>query len=248
MDLVSVVIPYYKKKKFIKQGILSVLSQSYKNLEIFIIYDDETKTDLDFINNIKNLDARIKLIINKKNLGAGNSRNKAIENSKGKFIAFLDSDDIWHPLKLSKQIEFMNKNNFPITHTSYNIVDEANKKVGNRFAINLKFSDLLKSCDIGLSTVILEKKLLHNIRFSNLKTKEDYVLWLQLTKKGYEFKAFEEYLTDWRLTSNSLSSSTIQKLLDGFRVYNKFMNFNFFLSLYYLFFLSLNYLKKRIND
>tara|TARA_Y100000590_G_scaffold318955_1_gene360949 strand:+ start:312 stop:1058 length:747 start_codon:yes stop_codon:yes gene_type:complete len=248
MDLVSVVIPYHKKKKFIKQVILSVLNQSYQDLEIFIIYDDESKTDLDFIKNIKNLDKRIKVIVNKENLGVGKSRNKAIENANGKFIAFLDADDIWHPLKISKQIEFMIKNNFSITHTSYNIINEENKKVGIRPAKNLKFSDLLKSCDIGLSTVILEKKLLHNLCFSNLKTKEDYVLWLQLTKKGYEFKAFDEFLTDWRLTKNSLSSSAIQKLQDGFRVYNKFMKFNFFLSIYYLVHLSLNYLIKRIND
>ena len=245
MDLVSVITPYYKKKNFIKEAILSVLNQTYQNLEIFIIYDDECPDDLDFIKEIKNLDKRINLIINTKKLGVGLSRNLAIKSAKGTYIAFLDSDDIWHPLKLSTQIEFMINNNFSITHTSYNIINEKNKKVGTRFAKNLKFSDLIRSCDIGLSTVIIEKKLLDNLCFPNLKTKEDYVLWLQLTKKGYEFKAFDEFLTDWRLAKNSLSSSTFRKLIDGYNVYRKYLEQSILKSLINLLILSLNFLRKK---
>ena len=100
MDLVSVIIPYYKTKSFIKEAILSVTNQTYQNLEIFIIYDDESLDDLDFIKEIKKLDKRINLIINTKNLGAGFSRNLAIQSAKGTYIAFLDSDDFWKKIKL----------------------------------------------------------------------------------------------------------------------------------------------------
>ena len=245
MKLVSVVIPYYKKRKYIKSSIQSVLKQTYKNFEIIIIYDDSNLDDLKYILEIKRLDKRIRVFRNKENKGVGLSRNYGIKKSRGKFIAFLDADDIWHPLKLSTQIEFMINNNFSITHTSYNIINEKNKKVGTRFAKNLKFSDLIRSCDVGLSTVIIDKKLLDNLCFPNLKTKEDYVLWLQLTKKGYEFKAFDEFLTDWRLAKNSLSSSTFRKLIDGYNVYRKYLEQSILKSLINLLILSLNFLRKK---
>ena len=245
MKLVSVVMPYYKKRKYIKSSIQSVLKQTYKNFEIIIIYDDTNLDDLKYILEIKRLDKRIRVLRNKENKGVGLSRNYGIKKSRGKFIAFLDADDIWHPLKLSTQIEFMINNNFSITHTSYNIINEKNKKVGTRFAKNLKFSDLIRSCDIGLSTVIIEKKLLDNLNFPNLRTKEDYVLWLQLTKKGYEFKAFDEFLTDWRLAKNSLSSSTFRKLIDGYNVYRKYLEQSILKSLISLLILSLNFLRKK---
>ena len=245
MKLVSVVMPYYKKRKYIKSSIQSVLKQTYKNFEIIIIYDDSNLDDLKYILEIKRLDKRIRVFRNKENKGVGLSRNYGIKKSRGKFIAFLYADDMWHPLKLSTQIEFMINNSFSITHTSYNIINEKNKKVGTRFAKNLKFSDLIRSCDIGLSTVIIEKKLLDNLCFPNLKTKEDYVLWLQLTKKGYEFKAFDEFLTDWRLAKNSLSSSTFRKLIDGYNVYRKYLEQSILKSLINLLILSLNFLRKK---
>ena len=245
MNLVSIIMPFYKKKKYILNSIKSILNQTYKNFEIIIIYDDTNLDDLKYILEIKRLDKRIRVFRNKENKGVGLSRNYGIKKSRGKFIAFLDADDIWHPLKLSTQIEFMINNNFSITHTSYNIINEKNKKVGTRFAKNLKFSDLIRSCDIGLSTVIIEKKLLDNLCFPNLKTKEDYVLWLQLTKKGYEFKAFDEFLTDWRLAKNSLSSSTFRKLIDGYNVYRKYLEQSILKSLINLLILSLNFLRKK---
>ena len=158
MDLVSVIIPYYKTKSFIKEAILSVTNQTYQNLEIFIIYDDESLDDLDFIKEIKKLDKRINLIINTKNLGAGFSRNLAIQSAKGTYIAFLDSDDFWKKNKIEKQLSFMKEKNFKISHTSYEIIDHKNNVIGNRVARSFKnIEDLLKSCDIGLSTVLLEK-------------------------------------------------------------------------------------------
>ena len=107
MSLISVIIPYYQKKKYITSSINSVLKQSYKNLELIIIYDDTNHEDLTILNNLKKRDKRVKIFINKKNLGAGLSRNKGIKLSRGKFIAFLDSDDLWSRNKLKKQIFFM---------------------------------------------------------------------------------------------------------------------------------------------
>ena len=105
MDLVSIIIPYYNKREYITATVHSVLKQTYKKIEIIIIYDDQQKKDLKFIKNLVSLDKRIVLIINKKSLGAGLSRNKGIKKSKGKYISFIDADDIWEKNKLKLQIK-----------------------------------------------------------------------------------------------------------------------------------------------
>jgi len=238
-------MPYFKKKKYVKDSVLSVLNQTFQNYELIIIYDNHTKEELRFINKIKNSDKRIKVIINKANLGAGPSRNVGINHSKGDYIAFIDADDLWHKDKLLQQIKFMKKNNFEITHTSYEIINENNVKVGVRKAKLMDYKKLVKSCDIGLSSVILKKNLINkNIKFPNLKTKEDFILWLKITQNGKIIYALKKNLVKWRRNKNSLSSSTIRKLIDGFFVYRHYLKFGIIKSLYSLFTLSINYLKK----
>ena len=140
MDLVSVIIPYYKKRNFVRETIDSVINQTYDNFEILIIYDDTNLNDLEFLQEISKLDNRIKIINNKKRLGAGFSRNIGIEQSNGRYVAFIDADDTWFPDKLKDQISFMKKKNYQISHTSYFIIDEKKKgcrsKKCERFAIN----------------------------------------------------------------------------------------------------------------
>ncbi len=246
----SVIIPYYKKKFFIKKTIKSVLNQSYKNFEIIIIYDDNDKKELKFIKNIKALDKRIKLIINNKNLGAGFSRNKGIFKASGEYVCFIDADDTWKKNKLLFQINYMKKNNYLATHTSYEIVNPKNKIIGQRNAKKINnYEKLLLSCDIGLSTVILKKKIFSKrLKFAKIKTKEDFVLWLNILKRGITIYPIQKKLTRWTKNPQSLSSSTFQKLRDSFSVYNYYMKFSYIKSLYYTFVLSLNFLKKQYMD
>ena len=246
MDLVSIIIPYYKKREYITATIHSVLKQTYKNIEVIIIYDDQLKKDLKFIKSLVSLDKRIALIINKKSLGAGLSRNNGIKKSKVKYISFIDADDIWEKNKLELQIKHMKKKNYLISHTSYKIIDKENNILNSRIARDFNnISELLKSCDIGLSSVVAKKDIFNEqCSFANLKTKEDFVLWLFLLKQNIKIGSIKKNLMYWRKLDSSLSSSTIQKLYDGFIVYNKYMKFNWIKSLYFLFCLSLNYLKK----
>ena len=132
----SIIIPYFKKKKFFKKTINSVLNQTYKNFEIIIVYDDEDKRDLYFIKQLMKNDKRFRLIVNKKNLGAGESRNKGIKMAKGKYICFIDADDVWKNNKLEIQINFMRKKKVLISHSSYQIINERNKVIGHRIAEN----------------------------------------------------------------------------------------------------------------
>ena len=109
MTKVSVIIPYFRKKSFVKKTLFSVLKQSYKNFEVIIIYDDINQSDLKYIKKLSKIDKRIKLFINKKNIGAGPSRNKGIFKARGKFISFIDADDVWKINKLKLQVNFMEK-------------------------------------------------------------------------------------------------------------------------------------------
>ena len=237
---------YFKKINFIAESVNSALSQSYDNLEIIIIYDDISHDDLAYILRLKDLDPRINIVVNPKTIGAGESRNVGISKSNGKYIAFLDADDIWNSKKIEYQVNYMKKNNLSCSHTSYDIINENNIKSGHRSAKIFKnFEDLLKSCDIGLSTVMIERTVLSEYcKFPNIKTKEDFVLWLKILKNKHVFGAIDLSLGCWRNTKNSLSSSIFQKLIDGFKVYYIYMDYNFFKSLYLLMCLGLNYLKK----
>ena len=237
-------MPYFKKKKYVKYSVLSVLNQTFKNFELIIVYDNETSDELKFINKIKKLDKRIKVIKNKSNIGAGLSRNVGIDHSKGAYLAFLDADDLWHKNKLFAQIKFMRKKNIEISHTSYEIIDDDLAIRGTRQAKLMNYKKLIKSCDIGLSTVIIKKSLIKNLRFPNLKTKEDYVLWLEIAKKGKIIHALNTKLTQWRKSNNSLSSSVVRKLTDGYYVYRHHLKFSVIKSLYSLLVLSINFLNK----
>ncbi len=246
MYKVSIIIPYFRKKKFFKKTISSILSQSYKNFEVIVIYDDEDIDELNFVKNVIKKDKRIKLRINKKNLGAGESRNIGINLASGKYICFIDADDIWTKNKLKIQINYMINKKISCSHTSYVIIDNSNKVIAFRKAIDYSnFFQLRKSCNIGLSTVIIKKSLLRQkFRFPKIKTKEDFVLWLRIVKSGVTIYALNKNLMKWRKSKNSLSSSTIQKIKDGFKVYYHYLNYNLIKSLYFLLILSLNFLIK----
>ncbi len=248
MQLVSVIMPYYKKRPFFKKSLDSVLLQKYQNIEIIIIYDDEDLKELNYIKKIIGKNKKIRLLLNKKNYGVSYSRNLGIKHAKGEYIAFLDCDDYWHKSKLITQLNFMKKNQCDFSFTSYLIVDENNNLIGRwRAKKEIQYKDLKFTCDIGLSTVILKKNLLKSVKFPNLKTKEDYALWLILIKKKIIMLGMKNFLTFWRNSNNSLSKSTIQKFLDAYRVFNKYEKRGKFYAVLSTLIMSLLYLKKFIS-
>ena len=189
---------------------------------------------------------KIKIIKNNENLGAGISRNIGINHAKGEIIAFIDADDLWLPNKLEKQTRFMKENNFQFTFCNYE------KKVSNNKVIKvispkkfLDYNDLLKSNDIGLSSVQVNKNIISDNLFPSLKTKEDFVAWLKITKKSINAYNLPENLVVWNKVYNSLSSSFFQKIFDGFRVYRNYEKFSLIKSLYFLLILSKNSIKRK---
>ena len=246
MSLVSIILPYYKKINYIANTLNSILNQTYQNFEIILVYDDIRLDDLLLIENDFKNNPKIKIIKNAQNLGAGISRNIGIKHSKGEIIAFIDADDLWLPNKLEKQTNFMKENNFQFTFCDYE------KRISNNKVIKvispkkvLNYNDLLKSNDIGLSTVQINKNIISDNLFPPLKTKEDFAAWLKITKKKINAYNFSENLVIWNKVQDSLSSNFFQKIFDGFKVYRDYEKFSFFKSLYFLLILSKNSVKRK---
>ena len=213
-------MPYYKKLLFFEKAYHSVLNQNYSNIEIIIIYDDHDLTELSFVKETINNRKNTILIINKKNYGVGFSRNMGINRSKGFYIAFLDCDDVWKKNKLRNQVNIMNKMKLDFSYTSYSVINENNNFLYNVPAKDfLTHANLLRSCDIGLSTVMIKRKILKKFKFSRMKTKEDYLLWLQISKNDILIYGVKKYLSLWRKCNNSLSSNIFQKIKDAFNIY-----------------------------
>ena len=254
LPFVTIIIPYKNNLDYLFIALKSVFNQSYKNFKILVVYDDEDNSDLSKIKKfLKSINTRkkilFKIIDNKKSLGAGYARNVGIKKSKTKYIAFLDSDDKWAKNKLKVQVNFMEKNKISFSHTSYHIINSNNKIISSRLAKEkIIFQDLITSCDIGLSTVILNSSLLNKnkLLFPKIKTKEDYVLWLQIVKKIKTIRGLDKKLTYYRKTKGSLSSNKLLSLINGYKVYRDYMNFGVIKSLFFLFLLSINSLKKQL--
>lgn len=248
MLIASVIMPYYKKKEYFEEAYFSALNQSIKNLEIIIIYDDIDRSDIKFLKKIINNRRNTKLIVNKRQLGAGLSRNIGIKNAKGKYICFLDCDDIWNKNKLKYQINFMERNYIDFTHTSYSVINQSGQLLYNLIAKQkLTHEDLIQSCDIALSTVVLKRSIFRNYKFMNIITKEDYLLWLQLSKnKKLRIVGIDKIFCSWRNVENSLSSGVWQKIKDAFKIYYIFEKRSLIISIINIFVLSFFALKKKV--
>ena len=243
---VSIIIPYFRKKKYFKDTIKSILDQTHKNYEIILIYDDHSRVELPFVQKVLKKVKNKNIIINKKNQGVAKSRNIGLYHAKHEFIAFIDADDIWFQKKLEKQLDFMVKKNLDLSFTSYILINENKKKYKTYYSKSrLFYQELLTSCDIGLSSVIVKKQVLDKFKFPDMKTKEDYLMWLMIARKNFKLGGLKTVLMKWRSVDGSLSSNSLQKILDAFKVYYIYLKYNFIKSLFYTFLLSINYLKKR---
>jgi len=245
-NLVSIITPSYNSSKFIEETINSVLAQSYKNWEMIIVDDLSTDNSISVIKNYIKQDNRIKLIQLEKNSGAAVARNKAIEEANGRYIAFLDSDDLWEVTKLDKQIAFMQENSYDFTYTNYNLIDENNTKYGNTFKSKKESSyfDLLKTCSIGCLTVIYDRKNLGKVYMPLILRRQDYGLWLKILKKIDKAYCLDESLAVYRTRKNSISSNKFKASQYQWKIYREVEKLNIFTSIYYFISYAYNGFKK----
>ncbi len=211
--LVSVIIPVYNSEKYVKETIESVLKQTYQNFEIIIVDDCSTDNSCQIIENID--DQRIQLIQLDKNSGVAVARNIAIENAKGQYIAFLDSDDVWISNKLDTQIDLLKGNQqTPMAYTRITMIDANGKVIKDNCKIkkNISYSFLQKNTMIATSSVVINRSVVKEIEMPNRKSAEDYSLWLSILKRYGNALGIDESLTLYRRHSSSISSSKLKEV------------------------------------
>jgi glycosyltransferase involved in cell wall biosynthesis len=209
MNKVSIIMPAFNAENYIAKSIQSVLNQTYKDFELIIINDKSTDNTMSIVNDFERKDQRIKVIDLKENQGVAQARNHGIKASTGRFIAFLDSDDLWHSDKLSKQIHFMLENNYAFSYTAYEIIDHKGMPLQQYVKVpkSRSYKQLLRGNFIGCLTVVIDKTKVRP--FEMLKIgHEDYALWLSILKEN-NIRAYglTEILAYYRKGQVSVSSN-----------------------------------------
>lgn len=220
---VSIITPVHNSEKYIEETIKSVQNQTYSNWEMIIVDDCSTDKTKDLIKAMQESDSRIRLIKQQKNVGAAVARNCALEHAKGKYIAYLDSDDLWKPEKLEKQVTYMQQNKIAFSCVSYEIIDSEgellNKQVHMLPKSNYrKFltNNLLQTVGIMVDISVVDKK---HLIMPDIFRPEDAATWLQVLKLGIDCYGLDEILAQYRRVENSLSGNKMKGAKGMWRLY-----------------------------
>ncbi|CAM8291886.1 glycosyltransferase family 2 protein [Morganella morganii] len=229
-ELVSIIMPCYNAEQYIKESINSVINQTYKNFELIIVDDLSTDRSIDIIKSFN--DDRIKLIQLTQNGGAGVARNAGIEAARGRFIAFLDSDDLWRPNKLEIQLKHMLSGNYPLSYTQYQKFTQEGK---GKLVIppnTVTYNELLYCNVIGCLTAIYDTKIVGKQFMPLIRKRQDMGLWLKILSQGHTAYCCPQVLADYRtdsgMTQNKLDAAKYQ-----WRFYRQELNFNIIKSTKY---------------
>lgn len=246
-DLVSIIMPLYNGEKFLEITLMSVLNQTYKNWELLITNDGSKDNSPNIVKKYSENDSRIKLF-NQINKGSAAARNNSLKKAKGKYIVFLDSDDIWKENFLEKQLRFMNEKKANLIFSSYEMIDIKGVKKGRDFIVpdRVSYNDLLKCCYLSCLTSMYNSEKLGKFYFKEeLKSmRDDYVMWLNLLKKEKYAYGNKEILASYRVFNDSVTGNKMKVLKPHFNVYYKEEKLGLLKSLYYFFIWVYKGLKK----
>lgn len=247
-DLVSIITPSYNSKRFIEDTVKSVQNQTYTNWEMIIVDDCSNDGTREMLTRLADLDERIKVFFMNENSGAAIARNKALKEAKGKFIAFLDSDDMWHETKLEKQLAFMRNKDIAFSFTEYELMDEEgvllNKKV--EIPASIDYHGLLKNTIIGCLTVMINREKTGYFEMPNIRTRQDFALWLSILKKGFTAYGLKETLSKYRVVKGSISSNKINAAKKTWYVFREVEKLNLVYSSWCFLNYSFQAIKKRL--
>ena len=249
-EIVSIITPLFNSATFIEETIESVISQTYNDWEMIIIDDCSNDGSLELVKDIAKDDLRIRLISLKNNLGPSNARNEGIKQACGRYIAFLDSDDLWHKDKLEKQIKFMQKNEYAFTFTGYEKIDEKGKKIGNilPFKGQVTYHDLLKSNHIGCLTAMIDLKILgYKMYMPDIKKRQDQGLWLEILKEIDKAYCFNKVLGKYRIRKDSISINKIANIKFQWQLYRELEKLSIIQSFYYMLWYAFYGIRKYSN-
>lgn len=222
--LVSIITPVYNAERFISETIVSVIKQSYTNWEMILVNDCSQDNSVEIIEGFAKEDKRIKLINLAENSGAAVARNTGIENAKGRYIAFVDSDDCWSESKLTEQLVFMQEKQVGFTYTDLALINELGEVLKDRVNVpaSFSYSELLKNTAIACSTVVIDRELIGDFRMPPVRKGQDTATWLMLMRerkvKAYGLQEVHNY---YRQVQGSISSDRIGALK---RTWNTYYN------------------------
>jgi teichuronic acid biosynthesis glycosyltransferase TuaG len=246
--LVSVIVPCYNMERFISDTIDSVRRQTYSHWELLIVDDASTDGTVGVVQKHCAQDDRIHFVVKPKHSGIADTRNQCLKMAKGRYLAFLDADDLWHPEKLEQQLQFMTERNIGFSYSSYDRVDEKGNLLNKivKTAGNLSYDAYLRNTIIGCSTVMLDTEKVGHVVVPNFLTSEDAATWLNILRKGFIAYAIEQPLTSYRIRQHSASSNKLKASSDLWRVYRQQEKLPFFKALCYFFSYAFHAIKKRL--
>ncbi|EUJ48379.1 glycosyltransferase family 2 protein [Listeria rocourtiae] len=208
-DVVSIIMPTYNNSTVLKESIVSIQQQGYQDWELLLVDDCSTDGTRDMLRELAERDSRIQLILLTENRGSGFARNEGLSRARGRFVAFLDSDDLWHPEKLEKQLAFMKAHNYGFTFTAYHVFEEQPTvfKRTVRVPEKIHYRQLLKNTIIGCLTVLIDREKVGDFRMPLLRARQDTATWLSILKKQDYAYGMTEPLAYYRVSATSLSSN-----------------------------------------
>lgn len=248
-DLISIIAPVYNSEKYIKDTIKTVQEQSYTSWELLLVDDCSTDNSVNIIKKCTKQDKRIKLICLKENSGSAIARNNGIKAAKGRYICFIDADDLWHREKLEKQINFMKNNSYAFTFTGYQFATEKGEFTGKKVYVpeSINYKQALKNTTISTITVMFDTNIIDKelIFMPNVKS-EDTATWWKILKNGYTAYSINEILSYYRRYNESKSANKLRAIKQVWELYRKVENLNLFYSFYNFCFYAINAVRRRI--
>ncbi len=233
--LISVITPAFNAERFIGDTIKSVQAQTYTHWEMIIVDDASTDETAAVVEQFRKDDPRIQLIRLKTNGGPAVARNTAIDQAQGRYFAFLDADDMWLPEKLEKQLRFMQDNQIAFSFTKYITVHEDGTKTNSVVNIpeQVHYRQLLKHNVIGCLTVMLDTAMIGPVKMVDMRSRQDFALWLDLCKRGFTAYGLREVLAKYRITSHSLSRNKLKMAKQNWKIYRDVEQLTFLSSIWY---------------
>ncbi|WP_455425035.1 glycosyltransferase family 2 protein [Dryocola sp. LX212] len=242
---VSVIMPTFNSELTVADSIKSVIQQTYHDWELLITDDCSIDGTQKILEEFSAHDLRIKIFRNEVNSGAGVSRNNSIMQARGRFIAFLDSDDMWEKEKLEEQISFMLKNSYYLTYTQYKKIDEFGQVSGFIHPPHcVNYSELLKANVIGCLTAMYDTKKLGKIYMPTIRKRQDMALWLKILEQIDFAWCVPKELAIYREGHNSLSSNKFKILISQWQFYKNHLNFSTYKAAWYFTFYVIRSIKK----
>lgn len=223
--LVSVIMPAYNAEKYIEQAIRSVQKQTVRSWELIVVDDRSTDKTAEQIRRLAAEDMRIIPVYSETNHGAAESRNIALRQCRGEFVALLDADDVWHPQKLERELERARETDADLVYSSYAMIDEQGTRCFSDFIVeeSTDLQSMLNCNTIGCSTVLMKAKVLEKRPFVTDFYHEDYVMWLSLLQAGCKAVGVRDILVDYRVARGSRSFNKLKSAKNRWKVYRDYL-------------------------